>query len=85
MKTTLDIPDALFRRVKSKAAERGQTLKEYVGEALEQKLASSRRTASGDPAWMRGFGKLRRLHDETKAIEDRIREAFDVIEPEDRA
>jgi hypothetical protein len=40
MKTTIDIPDPLFRRAKLKAAERGQTLKEFVGEALQEKLAA---------------------------------------------
>ena len=30
MKTTLEIPDLLFRKAKSKAAERGQTLKQLV-------------------------------------------------------
>ena len=36
MKTTLDIPDVLFRKAKSKAAERGQTLREFVSDALEE-------------------------------------------------
>ncbi len=39
MKTTLEIPDALFRRVKSNSAERGQSLKAFVSEALQEKLA----------------------------------------------
>jgi len=39
MKTTIEIPDVLFRRAKSKAAERSQTLKEFVSEALQEKLA----------------------------------------------
>ena len=30
MKTTIEIPDPLFRKAKSRAAERGQTLKEFV-------------------------------------------------------
>ena len=86
MKTTLEIPDALFRRVKSKAAEQGQSLKEFVGEALVEKLASrSRAVPSGDPGWMQGFGQLRRLRRDTHRIEKRIREAFEVIEPEDRS
>jgi hypothetical protein len=86
MKTTLEIPDALFRRVKSKAAERGQSLKEFVGEALSEKLGSKRRTVqSGDPEWMQGFGRLRRLHRETQRIGKRIHEAFEVVEPEDRS
>jgi hypothetical protein len=86
MKTTLEIPDALFRKVKSKAAERSQTLKEFVNEALHEKLASKRGTArSGEPEWMQGFGRLRRLRKETERIQARIREAFEVVEPEDRA
>ena len=86
MKTTLEIPDLLFRRAKSKAAERGQTLRDFVGEALQEKLAPGRSTdRPGDPEWMRGFGKLRRLRKETQRILDRIRETFGVVEPEDRA
>ena len=85
MKTTIEIPDPLFRKVKSKAAERGQTLKEFVTEALQEKLASMAAGARpGEPEWMRGFGKLRRLHKETTRVQARIEEAFDVIEPEDR-
>jgi hypothetical protein len=85
MKTTLEIPDALFRKVKATAAERGQTLKEFVGAALQEKLAPrGDRGGAGEPEWMRGFGKLRRLRRETERIEDRVREAFEVLEPEDR-
>jgi len=39
----------------------------------------------GEPEWMQGFGKLRRLRKETARIQARIHEAFEVIEPEDRA
>jgi hypothetical protein len=86
MKTTIEVPDVLFRKVKSKAAERGQTLREFVSEALQEKLAPSRSTARpGEPEWMEGFGKLRRLHKETERIQERIQEAFEVVEPEDRA
>jgi hypothetical protein len=85
MKTTIEIPDHLFRRVKSKAAERGQTLKEFVGEALQEKLAPGNPGRPGEPGWMRGFGGLRRLRRETRRIEEEIRAAFEVVEPEDRA
>ena len=86
MKTTIESPDVLFRRVKSKAAERSQTLKEFVSEALQEKLASRRGAArSGEPDWMKGFGKLRHLHRETARIQERSHEVFEVVEPEDRA
>lgn len=35
MKTTIDIPDATFRRAKAEAALRGQSLRELITEALE--------------------------------------------------
>ena len=85
MKTTIEIPDSLFRKAKSKAAERGQTLKALVAEALQEKLAvGPGRAGPDEPEWMRGFGRLRRLRKETERIQTRINEAFEVIEPEDR-
>ncbi len=86
MKTTVEIPDPLFRKAKSKAAERGQTLKEFMAEALQEKLATKAADVHLEaPQWMTGFGKLRRLRKETARIRGRIEEAFEVIEPEDRA
>ena len=86
MKTTLEIPDPLFRKAKSKAAERGQTLKQLVTEALQEKLAlNTGKSRPGDPGWMQGFGKLRRLRKETRRIQARIDKQFELIEPEDRA
>jgi hypothetical protein len=50
MKITIEISDPLFRRAKSKAAERSQTLKEFVAEALQEKLASeASRAHLGEP------------------------------------
>jgi len=86
MKTTLEVPDAVFRRAKATAAERGQSLGSFVTEALQEKLVRrSGRSAAAAPAWMRGFGKLRTLTKETARIQDRIDQTFEVIEPEDRA
>jgi hypothetical protein len=85
MKTTIEIPDPLFRRAKSRAADRGQTLKELVTEALQEKLSiRPAKTGSGEPAWMGGFGKLRRLRKETRRVQARVDEAFGVVEAEDR-
>jgi hypothetical protein len=77
VKTTIEIPDPLFRKAKSKAAERGQTLKELVAEALREKLAPKAGTVPlGEPEWMQGFGKLRRLSKETARIQARIDDTF---------
>jgi hypothetical protein len=85
VKTTLEIPDRLFRRAKSRAAERGQSLKDLVTEALQEKLAGrTGQAVPAEPEWMQGFGTLRRLRKETRRIQARIDDVFDVIEPEDR-
>jgi hypothetical protein len=41
MRTTLEIPDSLFKRAKLKAVQEGVPLKDIVNRALERDLASS--------------------------------------------
>lgn len=72
MKTTLEIPDAIFRRAKSAAAERGVPLREFVTEAVKEKLAA--RPKAAERPWMKQMGKLKHLHEETERI-NRIIEA----------
>lgn len=38
MKTTIDIPEPLYRKVKIRAIERGQTLKQIVLNSLEREM-----------------------------------------------
>jgi hypothetical protein len=86
MKTTVEIPDPLFRKAKATAAERGQSLRELIAEALREKLAQrGAKSVPAEPAWMAGFGKLRRLRGETGRIQAVIDEVFEVVEPEARA
>ncbi|HEY6389163.1 MAG TPA: hypothetical protein VIX91_26075 [Candidatus Acidoferrum sp.] len=81
MKTTLEIPDAILRRAKSVAAERGIPLRALISEALADKLRAD--NGSGRP-WMTAFGKLRHLRKETARINRTIEEEFEQIEAEDR-
>jgi hypothetical protein len=87
MKTTLDIPDLIFRQSKAKAALRGVSLRQFVTEALEDKVSmpTTSRIPALDPPWMKGFGALADLHGETIAIDTRIQEAFGTLEEEDKA
>ena len=78
MKTTLEIPDFLFRRAKSVAAERGIPLRQFVTEAVQEKL----KIAAQDKPWMKHLGKLKHLHKERKQIEKRVKEAFEQIDQE---
>ena len=55
-------------------------------EALQDKLAGRAGQAPPmEPEWMSGFGGLRRLRQETRRVQARIDEAFEVVEPEDLA
>jgi hypothetical protein len=66
MKTTLEIPDAIFRRAKSAAAQRGISLREFVTQAVKEKLAANART--GGKPWLNHMGKLKHLHQETERV-----------------
>lgn len=86
MKTTLELPDTLFRKAKATAAARGQSLKDLFTEALHEKLASpNKRSSAQEPAWMSGFGELKQLSKETARVQQVIDSEFEVVESEDRA
>lgn len=82
MKTTLEIPDAVFRRAKAAAAERGIPLREFVTEAVRDKLVTDAKAT--EKPWMASFGKLRHLRKETARINRIIEKEFEQIEAEDR-
>jgi hypothetical protein len=82
MKTTLEIPDDVFRRAKSAAAERGIPLRELVTEAVKDKLVGRSRT--NPKPWMAGFGKLRARRKENARISRIIEKEFERIDAEDR-
>lgn len=67
MKTTLEMPDELFRRAKTTAAQRGQSLKQLVTGALERELAgpaagtkTSKRKRAEVAAFLRELDKISR-------------------------
>jgi hypothetical protein len=81
MKTTLEIPDAIFRRAKARAAERDIPLRQLVTEALSRELDS--RPGDTKPEWLKWAGQLRHLRKETARINAIIEEEFERIEPEE--
>lgn len=80
MKTTLEIPDSVFRRAKSVAAARGIPLREFVTEAVKDKLAAD--IQAGEKPWLRHMGKLKRLRKETLRINRLIEEDSEKIDAE---
>lgn len=87
MKTTVEMPDALFRKAKATAAERGVSLKELLTDAVREHLqrgvADTIRHKSSAPPWMSAFGGLRALHKETKKINRILQQEFEQIEEEE--
>jgi hypothetical protein len=82
MKTTLEIPDAALRQAKARAIALGIPLREFVTQAVEEKLSLSGRR-QGKP-WLECAGELAHLHKKSKRILKLIDEEFEHIEPEDR-
>ena len=88
MKTTIELPDAMFRQAEALAAARGVTLGRLFTEALEEQLRGCTHSNSADnaePPWMAGFGALSDLSDESHRILDAIEEEFERLSPEDLA
>lgn len=80
MKTTLEIPDEVFRKSKAAAAMRGESLKDFVTESLRGRLAE---TSSNEPAvsgWRRVFGQAK--PDEVAEVDEIVAEEFETVDPE---
>lgn len=83
MKTTIDIPDDLFRLAKARASLSGISLRQFVTDTLRSQLEHDGRQARAtDPPWMKGFGALADLGPETARIQALIEAEFEGIEPE---
>jgi hypothetical protein len=83
MKTTLEIPDVIFRRAKAKAAERNVPLRQFVSDAVAEKLAA--KPGGGDKARRKLAGNLSHLRSETARINQLMDHEFEKIEPEEWA
>jgi hypothetical protein len=83
VKTTIELPDPLFRRAKAAAAERGRTLKDFFAEALQERLVRVQQAPSKNQLWETSFGALKHLHRETLRIEKIIEDAFETIDEEE--
>ena len=68
-KTTLELPTDLVRRVKTRAAEQGRSMKSLITEALENTLRATRSAPRG---WRAVFGRAKPLS--TRDVDRRVRE-----------
>ena len=83
MKTTLEIPDTIFRRAKAKAAQSRIPLRQFVSDAVAEKLDAKPPARSN--ARRKLAGRLRHLGKETTRINSLIEREFEKVEPEEWA
>jgi hypothetical protein len=81
MKTTVEIPDELFRRAKATAALRGASLKDVVAEALRDHLEEQMPNDSTRSGWRQVFGKA--SPEVVATVDAVVEEDLERIDPDD--
>ena len=81
MKTTIEIPDELFRHTKATAALAGETLKEYVTTAIRERLGRSGASPPHSQGWRSVFGLATR--DQVGEVDAIVAADLGRIDPED--
>jgi hypothetical protein len=80
MKTTLEIPDDLFRQTKSMAALRGESLKDLVTAALRAHVEGQPAEDLSRRGWRSVFGRARR--EEVEEVDRIVAGELERIEPD---
>jgi hypothetical protein len=85
VKTTLELPDSLLRKVKSLAAARGETLKTFITEALLAHIATKSGTPRNvdEPVWMKHYGGLAHIRGEVKRMQREMDSVFGGIDQQE--
>lgn len=85
MKTTLEIPDALFRQVKAQAAMNGQSMKTLVVDVLRASIAQPvrKKGVPPRPPWRSLYGSLRDEADALNKVQATIDSEFGKVDPDD--
>ncbi len=77
VKTTVELPDPLFRKAKAAAAKEGKSLKGFFNEAVTDRLRRRSPGHSATKPWEAAFGGLRSLHRENLRIDRLISAEFE--------
>lgn len=79
MKTTVEIPDTLFRSAKARAAQEGLSLKIFFERAITSQL-SRKSTPAPPPSWKRSFGQLKDIKAAAKEVQRTVDREFSRID-----
>ncbi len=80
MKTTLEVPDSVYRQVKARAALKGQTVKAFVLDAIQDKLRTEADQRKQTKGWQSVFGKAPK--DDVAELQKILDEEFSGIDAE---
>ncbi len=83
MKTTVEIPDTLYRQVKARAALKGQSIKDFLVEAVRAKIKNDTRQSKAKhktTGWRAVFGAADPK--EVAEVQRIIDEEFSKVDPE---
>lgn len=81
MKTTVELPDTLFRSAKACAAQEGLSLRIFFERAVTSELRRKHGPVTA-PGWTRSFGKLKDIKAATREVQRVLDREFSRIEPE---
>jgi hypothetical protein len=81
MKTTVEVPDSLYRQIKARTALKGQTIKAFFLDAIRDKLAAEATKPNEETGWRVAFGAARA--EDVAEVQRIIDEEFSRIDPED--
>lgn len=81
VKTTIELPDTLFRSAKACAAKEGVSLRIFFERAVVSQLQRQPQLQTL-PTWHRSFGKLKNIKAATREVQQVVDREFSRIEDE---
>ena len=83
MKTTVEVPEGLYRQIKARAALKGQSIKSFFLDAIRDKLAAEQSAKPKQAGWRAVFGQAN--PDDIADVQRLIDEEFSRIDAGDWA
>lgn len=81
MRTSIEVPDDLFRKIRIHTAENGITFREFILNSAQQALKANQTTSESSLESV--FGIMAEHSDEMKKIKKRMEDEFEPVDPEE--
>ncbi len=80
MRTTIQLPDDLFRRTKATAALNGESLKDFVAAAIAERLGRQGTALPERAGWRSVFGQASREH--VREVDEAVAADLGTVDPD---